>query len=81
MTSTNYMARRATVWHARDGWRYKVQGWNWRTIATSGGPNRQRARVLAKVRRDWPGVEIVIVEPARRQPARTAASRPATGPS
>jgi hypothetical protein len=55
-------ARRVVVYRAADGWRYKVQGTNWRTIATSDRPRVRRAFAIAAAERAWPGVEVKVVD-------------------
>jgi uncharacterized protein YegP (UPF0339 family) len=52
-------ARRVVVYEARDGWRFKVQAGNWRTIDASEEGKRSKAAVLRKVQKYWPDVEMV----------------------
>lgn len=62
-TSTNPTARRATVRRDHAGeWRYKVQGYNWRTIDASEEGFKQKRSAVARVEKRWPGVEIVVVD-------------------
>lgn len=54
-------ARRVTLREDDQGlWRYKVQGWNWRTLESSGigAPRKTVDRI---VRREWPDAEVVVV--------------------
>lgn len=61
MTSTHPTARRATVYRDSAGdWRYKVQGYNWRTIDAAEEGLKRKASVLARLERRWPGVEVVV---------------------
>lgn len=61
MTSTHPTARRATVYRdAAGAWRYKVQGYNWRTIDASEEGFRRRSTALGRIAKRWPGVEVVV---------------------
>lgn len=53
-------ARRVTVYKAEDGWRFRVQASNWRTIDASEEGKTHRAPILTKLRKRYPGVELVI---------------------
>lgn len=54
-------ARRVTIYRDAAGeWRYKVQGGNWRTIDASEEGFKQKRSVVARVRRRWPDVEVVV---------------------
>lgn len=58
---TNTGARRVTLREVEHGlWRYKVQGWNWRTIDSS-GIGAQRRVVDRIIRREWPEAEVVVI--------------------
>lgn len=53
-------ARRVTIFEGPDGlWRYKAQGWNWRTLheTTIGAP---RSTVNRIVKREYPDAELIV---------------------
>jgi len=53
-------ARRATIFRDKLGeWRYRIQSGNWQVIATSEEGFKQKATVLKRVGKNWPGIEIV----------------------
>ena len=52
-------ARRCTVYRGRDGWRYIVQAGNWRVIDKAEQGFDKKAHVLSRLRRRYPGVEII----------------------
>lgn len=59
-TTTTTKARRATVYQDAAGeWRYKVQGYNWRTIDASEEGFQRKGTAVKRVAKRWPGVEIV----------------------
>lgn len=51
--------RRVVVYHAADGWRWKAQGGNWRTVDAAEEGKTHKHRVLAHVRRRFPNAEII----------------------
>ena len=59
MTTTTAKARRVTIYKARDGWRYRVQSGNWQIIAASEEGRTSKSRLVARLRREYPGVELV----------------------
>lgn len=53
-------ARRVTLFEDAEGlWTYRAQGWNWRTLThtTIGAQRKTLERII---RREYPGVEIVV---------------------
>jgi predicted type IV restriction endonuclease len=59
MVKQQLNARRVVVYEAEDGWRWRAQGGNWRTIDASEEGKRSKKRVLTHVAKLFPGVEIV----------------------
>jgi len=55
-------ARRVTVYLALDGWRYKAQAANWRTIGASEEGKTRKKTVIDQATRRYPGAELVIKE-------------------
>ena len=59
----NYKARRATVYRDEAGaWRWKVQGYNWRTIDAAPEGVARQATAVNRVQKRWPGVEVVVTK-------------------
>lgn len=52
-------ARRVVLYKAADGWRWRAQGGNWRTIDASEEGKSSKARVRAAIARRFPEAEIV----------------------
>lgn len=55
-------ARRVTVYMAHDGWRYRVQAKNWRIIEKSRDAVALKRTAVARARKAYPGIELVIDE-------------------
>lgn len=53
-------ARRVVVYLGKDGWRYRVQAKNWRTIEASEQGFALKRTILKRVAKRWPGVELIV---------------------
>lgn len=53
-------ARRVTIYLAGDGWRYKVQASNWRTIDAGAVGVARRSTVERRIAKQYPDVETII---------------------
>lgn len=63
MTDTNPdvdQARRVVVYLSKNGWRYRVQAKNWRTIEASEQGFALKRTILKRVAKRWPGVELIV---------------------
>jgi uncharacterized protein YegP (UPF0339 family) len=57
---SNGGARRVTIYKDSAGkYRYRVQGFNWRTINASEQGFAQKRSVVGRVAREYPGVEVI----------------------
>lgn len=55
--------RRVTIFRGADElWRYRVQGWNWRTLEASQIGTHRRSTLERLIARRFPNVEVVVQE-------------------
>ena len=57
--------RRVVLYETGDGWWWKAQGANWRTIEVATRPRARRQTAENDVRKRWPDVEITTSGGAR----------------